>query len=130
MTIKGPGRRVVVWESSGNDVFVCPRCGRPIKRIYARARGDRVYYYAYHGKNDECYLGPELYEYVTRTHSDLKLVLKGGVEPRRKIDYIVTLMESLDVSELSDEDAARLAKAFATFLGKWRAEKARRRRAK
>ena len=49
----------------------CPRCGAPAKGFHVNRAGDRVYIYAYHGRNQDgkvqrCYLGPSVYEYYAR----------------------------------------------------------------
>ena len=47
----------------------CPVCGAEIKNIYAkRGANGKIYYYAYHTGGRQCYLGPDVYDYVTRTH--------------------------------------------------------------
>ena len=85
----------------------CPRCGSPISWIEKLRRGDRVYYVAVHylgytksgGKVRKrvrrCYLGPEEYEYVTRLHRDLGIVLKGAIEERRVVHYLDAFLEAL-----------------------------------
>ena len=86
---------------------VCPRCGSPISWIETQRKGSRVYYVAVHymgyskvgGKVRKrvrkCYLGPELYEYVTRLHQDLGLRLEGAVVDRRVLHYLDAFVEAL-----------------------------------
>jgi len=91
---------------------VCPRCGSPVSWIESQTKGGRVYYYAVHYLGYEkvgrklrkrvrkCYLGPELYEYVTRLHSDLGLKLEGAVVDRRVLHYLDAFVEALSRVEL------------------------------
>jgi len=37
----------------------CPRCGRAVSGFYVKRVSGRRYVYAYHGKGNTCYLGPE-----------------------------------------------------------------------
>lgn len=90
----------------------CPRCGGVISYIERQRKGDKYYYYAVHylgyskvggrvRKNvRKCYLGPEVYDYVSRTHSDLGIVLEGAVEGRRVIHYLDAFIMSLTRVEL------------------------------
>jgi len=91
---------------------VCPRCGAPISWVERQVKGGRVYYYAVHylgytksggkirKKVRRCYLGPEAYEYVTRLHRDLGIVLEGAVVDRRVVHYLDAFVESLSRVEL------------------------------
>jgi len=90
----------------------CPRCGSPISWVEKLRRGDRVYYVAVHylgytksggkvrKKVRRCYLGPELYEYVSRTHRDLGIVLEGAVVERRVVHYLDAFVSALSRVEL------------------------------
>jgi hypothetical protein len=83
-----------------------------ISYIERQRKGDKYYYYAVHylgyskvggrvRKNvRKCYLGPEVYDYVSRTHSDLGIVLEGAVEGRRVIHYLDAFIMSLTRVEL------------------------------
>ena len=105
---------------------LCPRCGLPIKSIKKRVINGRVYYYAYHKGGKECYLGPDTYVYVTRTHEDLGLILQGAVEPNRVVDYVRVILNHVDPSEVTEEQARQLARVVARWLAKWsRVKKAR-----
>jgi hypothetical protein len=114
----------------------CPRCGGPVSWVERHVRGGRVYYVAVHYEGytkapdgrvrkrvRKCYLGPSEYEYVSRTHEDLGLVLKGLSEPGRVIDYLdafINSLERLDLDEATleaiiqklEELVARLRKRF------------------
>jgi len=91
---------------------VCPRCGLPVSWVEKLRKGDRVYYVAVHylGYNKsggrvrkrvrKCYLGPETYEYVTRLHRDLGIVLEGAVVDRRVIHYLDAFVSALSRVEL------------------------------
>jgi len=91
---------------------VCPRCGSPISWVEKQRKGDRVYYYAVHyfgyvkvGKRvrkkvKRCYLGPEAYEYVSRLHEDLGIVLEGAVVDRRVVHYLDAFVEALSRANL------------------------------
>jgi hypothetical protein len=87
--------------------------------------GNHVYYYAIHvdlvegpdgrvvKKLRKCYLGPDLYTYVTKTHSDIRLALKGAIEDGRQFTYIKdilrTLKEDLEADRVSPEQYPRLS---------------------
>ena len=91
---------------------VCPRCGSPISWVERQRKGDRVYYYAVHylgytkvggrvrKRVRRCYLGPESYEYVSRLHKDLGIVLEGAVVDRRVVHYLDAFVEALSRVEL------------------------------
>lgn len=87
-------------------------------------KGDRVYYVAvhYYGKDPEtgkkdvkkCHLGPEEYDYVTKTHP---LVLQGAIEDikepnARMLAYLDALIEALPYAKLDSEKALMLAARF------------------
>ena len=72
----------------------CPRCGKPAVSIYQKNINGRTYWFAYHGpRNKPCYLGPKLYHYGK--HNDLGLSLEGLVNPRRVVDYLITLLDKV-----------------------------------
>ena len=91
---------------------ICPRCGSPISWVEEQKKGDRVYYYAVHyigyakeggrvkKRVRKCYLGPELYEYVSRLHSDLGLRFEGAVVDKRLIHYLDAFIGALSRAEL------------------------------
>ena len=91
---------------------VCPRCGAPISWVETQTKGSRVYYYAVHymgytksggrvrKRVRKCYLGPELYEYVSRLHSDIGLRLEGAVVDRRVLHYLDAFISALASAEL------------------------------
>ena len=95
----------------------CPRCGRQYEYIEERKQGERVYFYAVHveklpsGKRrvKKCYLGPLVYEYVSKLHNKEGLVLKGLLENNRTLEYIETLLNSLLNSSLDPETRKRVA---------------------
>ena len=90
----------------------CPRCGSPISWIETQRKGDRVYYVAVHylgytksggrvrKRVRKCYLGPEVYEYVSRTHQNLGVVLEGAVVDRRVLHYLDAFITALSKAEL------------------------------
>jgi len=91
------------------DKPICPRCGRPIDYFDRVKRGDRVYLYAVHYEGYEkvggkirkrvkkCYLGPiDAYTYVSKTHSNIGLILRGAHDPERVIDYLDALIHYLE----------------------------------
>jgi hypothetical protein len=88
--------------------ITCPRCGQPISYIEKHRRNGHVYYYAVHYLGYErapdgrvvkrlrkCYLGPEAYTEVSRTHGDLGLTLRGLAE-REGLEYL----ECLDIHSI------------------------------
>ena len=95
----------------------CPRCGREYQYIEQRRQGNQTYFYAVHiikersGKRrvKKCYLGPMIYEYVTRLHRKEGLVFKGLLEVNRAIEYIETLLNSILNSALDPETRKSLA---------------------
>ena len=78
---------------------VCPRCGGR-GTLVVRKRGGRRYYYVVHydgSRRFEHYAGPVGdYEYVTRFHRDLGLLLRGPMDSRRVLEYIDVLIEKLE----------------------------------
>jgi hypothetical protein len=86
----------------------CPRCGGEISWIEKQKKGDRIYYLAVHylgysGKKKKvrkCYLGPEEYVYVSRTHQDLGIIFEGAIDERRVIHYLDMFIMSLTKIEL------------------------------
>jgi hypothetical protein len=108
---------------------ICPRCGQPYRYIEKRKIGNNTYYYAVHyegydrGPNGRarpklrrCYLGPNVYFEVSKTHSDLGLTLKGLVEDGRERDYINAIVEAIEGrlrdGRLKPEEALQLAKSL------------------
>jgi len=106
------------------EVKKCPRCGLPFSYIKARKRGGRVYYYAVHyygyervggrvvKKVRECYLGPEVYEYVTRTHVREGLTLKGLIDSDRALYYLDALIKIIPQLKLDKNVRKRLSERF------------------
>jgi hypothetical protein len=106
-------------------VVVCPRCGQPISYIERHRRNGHVYYYAVHYLGYErvpdgrvlkrlrkCYLGPEAYTEVSRTHGDLGLTFRGLLEGDRELEYLEGLVAAieakLDSGQASPDLAGRL----------------------
>jgi len=99
----------------------CPRCGGEISWVESQDKGGRVYYYAVHymgyskvgskikKKVRRCYLGPELYEYVTKTHTREGLVLKGLADGDRALEYLGVLINYLSSIELDKQLAKELS---------------------
>ena len=92
---------------------VCPRCGAPISWVESQTKGGRTYYYAVHyygytkvGKKikkkvKRCYLGPEVYEYVSRLHRDMGLTLEGAVAGQKRLThYLDAFISALASAEL------------------------------
>ena len=73
-------------------LVLCPRCGLPIKSIYAYEVDSNTYYYAYHGNGRKCYLGPFDYVYVTMTH---EFRIHGAVDIDRELKYLSNVMDAL-----------------------------------
>ena len=99
---------------------VCPRCGSKYNWIERHKRGDRVYLYAVHkegkGKNAKrwkCYLGPsDSYVYVSKTHTQEDLRLKGLADIDRALEYLDALINYVETVELDGSVRARLAEKF------------------
>ena len=116
-------------KPSKRTLPICPRCGEPYSWIEERKIGNNVYYYAVHVKKvgskrkvKKCYLGPEIYRYVTKTHSREGLALKGLVDPDRVIHYLDTIIAYISTIPLEPAIALRLAQKFeeiAQTLRKW-----------
>jgi len=90
-------------------VVVCPRCGQPVSYIERHRRNGHVYYYAVHYLGYErapdgrvvkrlrkCYLGPEAYTEVSRTHGDLGLTFRGLLEGGRELEYLEGLVAAIE----------------------------------
>ena len=116
-------------QPSGRLV-VCPRCGQPVSYIERHRRNGHVYYYAVHYLGYErapdgrvlkrlrkCYLGPEAYTEVSRTHGDLGLTFRGLLEGGRELEYLEGLVAAiegrLERGELGRAQALELAGALA-----------------
>jgi hypothetical protein len=110
--------------------ITCPRCGQPISYIERHRRNGHVYYYAVHYLGYErapdgrvlkrlrkCYLGPDLYSYVSGTHGDLGLTFRGLAERGRELEYLEGLVRALEGrlerGELDRAQALELAGALA-----------------
>lgn len=101
---------------------VCPRCGLPYSYVEERKVGDRVYYYAVHysrvnGRRyvHRCYLGPSVYEYVSRLHQREGLVLKGLSDPERILDYLDAIINYIKLKNI-DPDLSKRIKSRARKL--------------
>jgi len=105
---------------------ICPRCKRPfsyLERHRDRKTG-KVYYYAVHYKGyrrvggkikkdvEKCYLGPDLYDYVTLTHGDEGLVLRGMLDRGRVLSYLDALIGFLNRVRMDPGLASELAAKF------------------
>jgi hypothetical protein len=112
-------------EGRGQGLGVCPRCGRPIDYVERHRRGGRVYIYAVHYEGYvngrprlvRHYLGPEGgYRYVTATHADLGLELRGLNDPDRVEEYLRSLAEAVTKAigegRLNASQALELARAI------------------
>ena len=65
----------------------------------------------------KCYLGPDIYSYVSRTHGDLGLTFRGLAERGRELEYLEGLVRALEGrlerGELDRAQALELAGALA-----------------
>ena len=99
---------------------VCPRCGSKYNWIERHKRGGRIYLYAVHkegkGKNAKrwkCYLGPSnSYVYVTKTHRQEGLRLKGLADVDRALEYLDALINYVETVELDGAVRLKLAERF------------------
>ena len=82
----------------------CPICGRPIDWVERRVVNGHVYYYAWHvieengqRRRKKCYLGAEVYDYVSRKHSDLGVALRGMAygPAQRLAEYVSSALDRL-----------------------------------
>ena len=112
-------------EGRVQGLGVCPRCGRPIDYVERHRRGNRVYIYAVHYEgyvNDRPrlvrhYLGPEGgYRYVTATHADLGLELRGLNDPDRAEEYVRALAAALGRAIAEGRLTAAQARAIAKAI--------------
>ena len=96
-------------------IKLCPRCGMPYSYLEIRRRGDKIYYYAVHEEwkggrrisRRKCYLGPDIYTYVTALHTDERLVLYGMLNKERALAYLERLLNFLKyVDDISILDRA------------------------
>jgi len=108
---------------------VCPRCGREYQYIEQRRQGNQTYFYAVHverignGKRKikKCYLGPLVYQYVSKLHERENLVLKGLLETNRALEYLEAILQSLLNSAIDQElrrEIARKLRFYADLLEK------------
>jgi len=84
----------------GIRIGTCPRCLKSISWIEERVRKGRKYYYAVHYEGyvrvnskvrrrvKKCYLGPRVYEYVSKMHSDIGLSLHGFMVGDKFLKYL------------------------------------------
>jgi hypothetical protein len=110
--------------------MTCPRCGQSVSYIEKHRRNGHVYYYAVHYLGYErapdgrvvkrlrkCYLGPDIYSYVSSTHGDLGLTFRGLAERGRELEYLEGLVRALEGrlerGELGRAQALELAGALA-----------------
>jgi len=100
---------------------LCPKCGNPYSWIESRVVGKRVYYYAVHVYKDpetgkrrvkRCYLGPEVYVYVSKLHEKEGLTLKGLRDSQRALEYLDALIKYLQGVELDERLRRELGLRF------------------
>jgi hypothetical protein len=113
-------------EAQSQGLPTCLRCGQPYRYLERRRIGNNVYYYAVHYEGYErgpdgkprpklrrCYLGPNVYIEVSKTHRDLGLTFKGLIEEGRERDYMDALASSIEgrlrEGSLRPEEALELA---------------------
>ena len=100
---------------------ICPRCGQPISWVETFRKGGHTYYVAVHyqgyykdssgkirKKVRKCYLGPDIYDYGSRTHTDLGLTLRGAIEERRVIAYLDAFISSLLSANVEKETLEKI----------------------
>ena len=91
---------------SKDVVRICPRCGGAYSYIEERKKGEQVYYLAVHVRYEKtdggykrhvkkCYLGPDLYKYVSKLHEREDLAFAGLVDQDRLVDYLDTIYENV-----------------------------------
>ena len=114
----------------GEPRSICPRCGQPYSYVETREVRGKVYYYAVHyykegGKRRvrKCYLGPEYYDYVTRTHEREGLILRGLTTTDRVIGYLDALINYVSNPEfnLTPNLALKLADRLEKLAARLRA---------
>jgi len=100
---------------------ICPRCGRPYSTIERREINGKTYYYAVHYEYEyvngrkkrtvkKCYLGPDVYDYTTRTHEKDGLAFMGLMHYRERIVYYLeAVINALSKVDINPADARRLA---------------------
>ena len=115
------------WEEELLKHRICPRCKLPFS--YLERRRDRstgkVYYYVVHyegytrtssgkirKKVRKCYLGPDYYDYGSRTHEEEGLVLRGMLYHDRVFVYLDALIGYLGRVRLDPGSASTLAAKF------------------
>jgi hypothetical protein len=112
-------------EGRVQGLGVCPRCGRPIDYVERHRRGNRAYIYAVHYEGYvngrprlvRHYLGPEGgYRYVTATHADLGLELRGLNDPDRAEEYVRALAAALGRAVAEGRLSAAQARAIANAI--------------
>lgn len=119
-------------KKSSSKKVKCPRCGA-LGWIQVKRISGRYYYYCVHyegkGKRRYCYLGPDIYEYASRTHAREGLVLRGLSDRERVIAYLDAIIMYLERNPLEPELAERLAEKLEQ-LAKGLREYARKERGK
>ncbi|MEM1849210.1 MAG: hypothetical protein QW517_09575 [Thermofilaceae archaeon] len=70
--------------------IVCPRCDNP-GRLVEKRTPHNTYIYVVHGRR-MCYVGAQVYSYVTRLHD---FELKGAHDDRRYLEYLDTVLDVL-----------------------------------
>jgi len=103
------------------EVRICPRCGDIISWIERRTVNGQTYYYAVHymgrdgsGKKKvrKCYLGPNIYRYVSLTH---EFSLRGLVDKKRIIRYLQEIAAALARTELEPEEKEKIKQILKTI---------------
>jgi len=64
----------------------------------------------------KCYLGPRIYDYVSRLHSHEGLVIKGLSDPERILDYLDAIINYIKELPALDPGLAKKIKARARKL--------------
>jgi hypothetical protein len=90
----------------------CPKCGGRYNYIEVKKVRNRNYVYAVHvenGKRKRCYLGAkDGYIYVSITHSDVGLKLKGASDGDRVLEYLETLLDYVKDNMVDDAKRFRV----------------------
>lgn len=103
----------------------CPKCGMGYNYIERVKRGGNVYCYAVHRLGKEkrkCYLGPERYIYVSRTHAKEGLTFAGPQVEKRALLYLEKLANYLLAvadMELSPSECEELGKILGELSRKF-----------
>ena len=99
------GAKILAME----EFVICPKCGQPgrlVKEVrkWETKKGviEKTYYRVYHGydrktkRKHYCWLGPDEYDYVTKTHP---MRLMGAINPERIPHYLREIANAIEQEE-------------------------------